>query len=75
MPIYQSELSGSYTWANSLTKNQLCRKCPEDVMLLGTTQGVMISEAPGENPSKAIRESTYSAPSHVQHFTASCILS
>lgn len=55
MPIYQSGLSGSYTWTKSLTKSQLCRKCPEDVMILGITQRVMISEAPGENPGKAIR--------------------
>lgn len=43
-------------------------------MLLGIAQGVMISEAPGENPGKAIRESTHSGPSHVQYFTTSYVL-
>lgn len=43
-------------------------------MLLGITQGVMISEAPGENPGKAVRESTYSGPSHVHLFTTSYTL-
>jgi len=50
----------------------LCRnRHPEDVMLLCFSQGVLVSEDPGERPRDW---GIYSRPSQKQHFTASYFL-